>query len=313
MSFLNLSVADSIIVGAAGDHRRRHGAACLQHGHRRRHPLRAGQAAQHIVLVPAARPKWLPCCARTRAAAGRQSADGNLAPPLHTREFGSQITNVLRCLQLEAHGYQVSVTELVGWEHSMKNELIIAQYKDLPRRRPAERLQVLESWAWKNCTSGSSRIPGRVAFHRGGSEIALARHPFEPAGVAELAQRFHIALVDVLGLGKRFGGTRDAVLAQQMQDRIRRAIRIVLDIVGAVPSNWYCGWKLAICNVPSSRRLAAGDRRNTGSRCRRGSRQRVRHDQQRGVDLLRIGFGQQRSSRSSSSSTSSSRVASLTT
>ncbi|HLX03176.1 MAG TPA: SAM-dependent methyltransferase, partial [Trinickia sp.] len=37
-------------------------------------------------------------------------------------------------------GYQVSVTELVGWEHSMKNELIIAQYKDLPRRRPAERL-----------------------------------------------------------------------------------------------------------------------------------------------------------------------------
>ena len=66
--------------------------------------------------------------------------------PLHTREFGSQLTNVLRCLQLEAHGYQVSVTELVGWEHSMKNELIIAQYKDLPRRRPAERLQqVLES------------------------------------------------------------------------------------------------------------------------------------------------------------------------
>jgi ABC-type nitrate/sulfonate/bicarbonate transport system ATPase subunit len=32
------------------------------------------------------------------------------------------------------------VTELVGWEHSMKNELIIAQYKDLPRRKPAERL-----------------------------------------------------------------------------------------------------------------------------------------------------------------------------
>jgi hypothetical protein len=60
--------------------------------------------------------------------------------PLHTREFGSQITNVLRCLQLEAHGYQVSVTELVGWEHSMKNELIVAQYKNLPTRKPAERL-----------------------------------------------------------------------------------------------------------------------------------------------------------------------------
>ena len=61
--------------------------------------------------------------------------------PLHTREFGSQVTNVLRCLQLEAHGYQVSVTELVGWEHSMKNELIIAKYKNLPRKRPAQRLQ----------------------------------------------------------------------------------------------------------------------------------------------------------------------------
>jgi len=47
--------------------------------------------------------------------------------PLHTREFGSQITNVLRCLELEAHGYQVTVTELVGWEHSMKNELILAR------------------------------------------------------------------------------------------------------------------------------------------------------------------------------------------
>ena len=61
--------------------------------------------------------------------------------PMHTREFGSQVTNVLRCLQLEAHGYQVNVTELVGWEHSMKNELIIASYKNLPRKRPTERLQ----------------------------------------------------------------------------------------------------------------------------------------------------------------------------
>lgn len=47
--------------------------------------------------------------------------------PLHTREFGSQLTNVLRSLRLEAAGYQVTVTELVGWEHSMKNELIVAK------------------------------------------------------------------------------------------------------------------------------------------------------------------------------------------
>ena len=65
--------------------------------------------------------------------------------PLHTREFGSQITNVLRCLQLEAHGYSVTVTELVGWEHSMKNELILARRIDQDRQgtrqRARQRLQ----------------------------------------------------------------------------------------------------------------------------------------------------------------------------
>jgi len=65
--------------------------------------------------------------------------------PLHTREFGSQITNVLRCLQLEAHGYQVTVTELVGWEHAMKNELILARRMGAPKRSAQERLrQVLQ-------------------------------------------------------------------------------------------------------------------------------------------------------------------------
>jgi hypothetical protein len=99
--------------------------------------------ARFIVLVP--------CCQAEVAAALRRHKGQVLASPLaevwrhplHTREFGSHVTNVLRCLQLEAHGYQVSVTELVGWEHSMKNELIIARYKDLPRRRPAERLHAL--------------------------------------------------------------------------------------------------------------------------------------------------------------------------
>ena len=60
--------------------------------------------------------------------------------PLHTREMGSQITNVLRCLYLEACGYQVTVTELVGWEHSMKNELILARYTGQRRRGSAQRL-----------------------------------------------------------------------------------------------------------------------------------------------------------------------------
>jgi hypothetical protein len=61
--------------------------------------------------------------------------------PLHTRELGSQITNVLRCLYLEAWGYQVTVTELVGWEHSMKNELIIARYTGQKKRSAAQRLR----------------------------------------------------------------------------------------------------------------------------------------------------------------------------
>ena len=63
--------------------------------------------------------------------------------PIHTREFGSQVTNALRCLMLEAHGYQVTVTELVGWEHSMKNELIVARHTGQPRKNAAERLDAI--------------------------------------------------------------------------------------------------------------------------------------------------------------------------
>ena len=63
--------------------------------------------------------------------------------PLHTREIGSQLTNVLRCLHLEASGYQVTVTELVGWEHSLKNELIIARYTGQYKPSAALRLQAL--------------------------------------------------------------------------------------------------------------------------------------------------------------------------
>ncbi len=102
--------------------------------------------ARHMVLVP--------CCQAEVAGVLRKNKALSLAKsplaelwrhPLHTREFGSQITNVLRCLQLEAHGYRVTVTELVGWEHSMKNELIIAsrpQASDAGKTRQAQaRLQ----------------------------------------------------------------------------------------------------------------------------------------------------------------------------
>lgn len=144
MSFLNLSVADSIDSGLLPE---RVDVVTALHAcdtatdDAIRFALR--RQARFIVLVP--------CCQAEVAAVLRKNKGRALANPLaelwrhpiHTREFGSHVTNVLRCLQLQAHGYEVSVTELVGWEHSMKNELIIASDKKLPRRRPAERLTEL--------------------------------------------------------------------------------------------------------------------------------------------------------------------------
>ena len=142
MSFLTLSVADSITSTALPptvDIVTALHACDTATDDAIRFALR--KKARYIVVVP--------CCQAEVAGVLRRNKGKSLGDalteiwrhPLHTREFGSQITNVLRCLQLEAHGYQVSVTELVGWEHSMKNELIVAQYKDLPRRRPAQRLR----------------------------------------------------------------------------------------------------------------------------------------------------------------------------
>lgn len=100
--------------------------------------------ARAMVLVP--------CCQAEVAAQLRHNKALNLARtplaelwrhPLHTREIGSQLTNVLRCLYLESKGYTVTVTELVGWEHSMKNELILARYTGRPKAGAAERLQAL--------------------------------------------------------------------------------------------------------------------------------------------------------------------------
>ncbi|MBB5017235.1 hypothetical protein HNQ59_000497 [Chitinivorax tropicus] len=155
MSFLNLSVADSItsdqlpaqidVVTALH--------ACNTATDDAIH-FALNKQARHIVLVP--------CCQAEVAAELRKNKAAALVNPLaelwrhaiHTREFGSHVTNVLRCLQLQAHGYQVTVTELVGWEHSMKNELIVAQYTNQPRRKPAERLtQMLEQLGLQSLSS----------------------------------------------------------------------------------------------------------------------------------------------------------------
>ena len=106
--------------------------------------------ARFMVLVPCCQAEVAGVMRQHKALSIKRSALAELwRHPLHTREFGSQITNVLRCLQLEAHGYNVTVTELVGWEHSMKNELILArkleQDRTGQRSRARERLlQVLD-------------------------------------------------------------------------------------------------------------------------------------------------------------------------
>jgi hypothetical protein len=72
----------------------------------------------------------VPCC-QAEVARLLEGEDGPLRQlwrhPIQRREFGAHVTNVIRGLVLEAHGYKVRVTELTGLEHSMKNELIIAE------------------------------------------------------------------------------------------------------------------------------------------------------------------------------------------
>ncbi len=94
----------------------------------------------------------VPCCQAETAAflKGNRALFLNKTPlaelwrhPLHTRELGSQLTNVMRCLYLEALGYAVTVTELVGWEHSMKNELIVAKFTGQRKKLAAQRLRDL--------------------------------------------------------------------------------------------------------------------------------------------------------------------------
>ena len=72
----------------------------------------------------------VPCCQAEVA----RLLEGEAGPlrqlwrhPIQRREFGAHVTNVIRGLVLEAHGYKVRVTELTGLEHSMKNELIRAE------------------------------------------------------------------------------------------------------------------------------------------------------------------------------------------
>jgi len=100
--------------------------------------------AKHMVLVPCCQAEVAACLRQTKALALSRTPLAELwRHPLHTRELGSQVTNVLRCLYLEARGYHVTVTELVGWEHSMKNELILASYTGQRKSSSADRLRAI--------------------------------------------------------------------------------------------------------------------------------------------------------------------------
>ena len=103
--------------------------------------------AKYMLLVP--------CCQAEVAKHLRSNKAQSLKKPLgelwrhgiHTVEMGSHLTNVLRCLLLESQGYKVTVTELVGWEHSMKNELIIAEYIGSKKGNAIERINnILEQF-----------------------------------------------------------------------------------------------------------------------------------------------------------------------
>jgi hypothetical protein len=111
--------------------------------------LAIAHAADHVAVVP--------CCqaevARQLAeqdddGAERDPADEALiAHALHRRELGSHLTNVVRGLCLAAHGYRVAVTELVGWEHSAKNELILgARVHRFHRESRTTLARLLERW-----------------------------------------------------------------------------------------------------------------------------------------------------------------------
>jgi hypothetical protein len=78
--------------------------------------------AKYVALVP---------CCQAEVARALDVVKGPLDQlwrhPIQRREFGAHVTNVLRGLYLEAHGYKVRVTEFTGFEHTQKNEMIFAE------------------------------------------------------------------------------------------------------------------------------------------------------------------------------------------
>lgn len=89
----------------------------------------------------------VPCCqaevARQLEGQSKHALRQVWRHPTQRRDFASNLTNVIRGLFLEAHGYKVRVTELVGWEHSMKNEVILAERHQLSNAQARAELRAL--------------------------------------------------------------------------------------------------------------------------------------------------------------------------
>lgn len=101
------------------------------------------KGSKYIVVVPCCQAEVARHLRESKKSLAKETLTELFRHPIHTREFGSHLTNVLRALQLEAFGYQVTVTELVGFEHAMKNELIIAKKIEKPRPRFARKVEDL--------------------------------------------------------------------------------------------------------------------------------------------------------------------------
>ena len=93
----------------------------------------------------------VPCCQAELASKIKQSQSLDKTHPLwslwsdpmHRREFSAHLTNVIRVYVLRSLGYAVTVTELIGWEHSLKNELILARRVGRYHKESQHKLQQL--------------------------------------------------------------------------------------------------------------------------------------------------------------------------
>jgi hypothetical protein len=97
--------------------------------------------AKAFALVPCCQAEVARLLDESKSKVSDEAVKNLFSQPLHRREFGSHLTNVIRVLLLQSLGYKVTVTELIGWEHSMKNELILAEKisgPDHPQSRKAK-------------------------------------------------------------------------------------------------------------------------------------------------------------------------------